>query len=75
MQNEKKKISFQTTGCRLNQYETERMASDLLPFGFARAAKGEPADLYIINTCTITHRADSSSRYLINRAARETPDG
>jgi len=72
-QKDKKKISFQTTGCRLNQYETERMAADLLPFGFARAAKGEPADLYIINTCTITHRADSSSRYLINRAARENP--
>jgi threonylcarbamoyladenosine tRNA methylthiotransferase MtaB len=70
-----RKVSFQTVGCRLNQYETERMAADLKPYGFHRVARGEVADLYIINTCTVTHRADSSSRYLINRAARENPNG
>jgi threonylcarbamoyladenosine tRNA methylthiotransferase MtaB len=70
-----KKISFQTVGCRLNQYETERMAAQLYPFGFRRAAAGEAADLYIINTCTVTHRADSDCRYLIRRANRENPSG
>ena len=69
-----KRVSFQTVGCRLNQYETERMAAALLPYGFRRVARGEIADLYIINTCTVTHRADSSSRYLIHRAARENPN-
>ena len=68
-----KKVSVQTTGCRLNQYESEKMAADLSRFGFTRAEKGEKADLYIINTCTVTHRADQSSRYLIRRAARENP--
>ncbi len=67
-------ISFQTVGCRLNQYETEKMAADLAPFGFERANRGQPADLYIINSCTVTHRADKDSRYLVRRAKRENPD-
>jgi len=71
---EPKRVSLQTVGCRLNQYETERMVVDLYPYGFRRAQPGEKAELYIINTCTVTHRADSSSRYLINKARRENPD-
>ncbi len=50
------------------------MAAALNPFGFERVSKNEPADLYIINTCTITHRADSDCRYLIRRAVRANPD-
>ena len=50
------------------------MASDLAPFGFERVGHGQPADLYIINTCTVTHRADKDSRYLVRRAKRENPD-
>jgi threonylcarbamoyladenosine tRNA methylthiotransferase MtaB len=69
-----KTVSLQTVGCRLNQYETEKMAAALYPYGFRRAAQGEPADLYIINTCTVTHRADSTSRYLVQKAARENPN-
>jgi len=68
-----KRVSFQTVGCRLNQYETEKMAAALYPYGFRRVAHGEPADLYIINTCTVTHRADATNRQLIQKAARENP--
>ncbi len=50
------------------------MAAALMPYGFRRVKRGEPADLYIINTCTVTHRADSDNRYLIHRAQRENPD-
>jgi threonylcarbamoyladenosine tRNA methylthiotransferase MtaB len=71
----RKKISLHTIGCRLNQYETEKMAASLVPYGFERAKPGEKADLYLINTCTVTHRADSSSRNAISRAARENPSG
>ena len=70
-----KTIAFQTVGCRLNQYETEKMAADLAPFGFERVDQGQPADLYIINTCTVTHRADKDSRYLVRRAKRANPEG
>jgi threonylcarbamoyladenosine tRNA methylthiotransferase MtaB len=69
-----KTVSLQTVGCRLNQYETEKMGTALFSCGFRRAAPGEPADLYIINTCTVTHRADSTSRYLVMKAARENPN-
>ncbi|UCC43427.1 MAG: tRNA (N(6)-L-threonylcarbamoyladenosine(37)-C(2))-methylthiotransferase MtaB [Candidatus Zixiibacteriota bacterium] len=74
MEKDRKKLSVHTIGCRLNQYETEKMAAELYPFGFTRAEDGEPADLYIINTCTVTHRADSSSRNIISRAIRENPE-
>ncbi|HOD65686.1 MAG TPA: tRNA (N(6)-L-threonylcarbamoyladenosine(37)-C(2))-methylthiotransferase MtaB [candidate division Zixibacteria bacterium] len=70
-----KVIRLQTVGCRLNQYETERMAAKLYPFGFRRAADGEPADLTVINTCTVTHRADADCRRLIRQAARRNPHG
>ncbi|MBU0982378.1 MAG: tRNA (N(6)-L-threonylcarbamoyladenosine(37)-C(2))-methylthiotransferase MtaB [candidate division Zixibacteria bacterium] len=70
---ELKKLSLRTVGCRLNQYETEKMAADLMPYGFRRSEPGEEADLCIINTCTVTHRADADDRYLVKRAAREHP--
>ena len=70
-----KTISLQTLGCRLNQYETEKMAAELYPFGFRRVGPGEKADLYIINTCTVTHKADSGCRQIVKRAMRQNPDG
>jgi len=69
-----KKLTLRTIGCRLNQYETEKMAADLYQLGFRRAREGETADLFIINTCTVTHRADSSSRNIISRAIKENPN-
>ncbi|HOP05810.1 MAG TPA: tRNA (N(6)-L-threonylcarbamoyladenosine(37)-C(2))-methylthiotransferase MtaB [candidate division Zixibacteria bacterium] len=69
----RRKVSFQTVGCRLNQYETEKMAADLSRFGFERVLRNEPADLYIINTCTVTHKADKDSRYLARKAKRDNP--
>ena len=69
----KKTIAFQTVGCRLNQYETEMMVATLYPYGFRRAEAHEPADLCIINTCTVTHRADATNRQLIQKAARDHP--
>ena len=70
-----KKVSVRTVGCRLNQYESEMIAAQLYPYGFTRVEPGEMADLYIINTCTVTHRADSSCRNYIRRASRENPSG
>ncbi|UCD64593.1 MAG: tRNA (N(6)-L-threonylcarbamoyladenosine(37)-C(2))-methylthiotransferase MtaB [Candidatus Zixiibacteriota bacterium] len=68
-------VAVQTVGCRLNQYESERIVAQLAPYGFQRAKPGEEASLYIINTCTVTHRADSNCRNLIRRAARTNPNG
>jgi threonylcarbamoyladenosine tRNA methylthiotransferase MtaB len=67
------RIAFKTIGCRLNQYETERMAAELNPFGLQRVKPGEPADVFVINTCTVTHKADKDCRYYIRRARRDNP--
>ncbi|UCD95085.1 MAG: tRNA (N(6)-L-threonylcarbamoyladenosine(37)-C(2))-methylthiotransferase MtaB [Candidatus Zixiibacteriota bacterium] len=65
-----RRVAFETIGCRLNQYETEKIAAELSRYGFERVEFDREADLYIINTCTVTGRADSSSRNIISRAAR-----
>ena len=62
-----------TLGCKVNQYETEHLRQTLLDAGYSSAAKGEPADLCVINTCTVTSEADLKSRKLIRQAARKNP--
>jgi len=62
-----------TLGCKVNQYETEYVREGLLRAGFRDAADCEPADLCIVNTCTVTQEGDAKSRQLIRRLARENP--
>ncbi len=64
------KVALETIGCRLNQYETERLAEALAGLGLERVSYKEKADLYVLNTCTVTGRADADCRKLINRARR-----
>ena len=67
------KIALFTIGCKVNQYETEAMAEKLEDFGFERVDFSEQADIYIINTCTVTKESDYSSRQAIYRAHRRSP--
>ncbi len=69
-----KKVALFTVGCKLNQYETEWMGESLEKLGFKRVNFSEPADLYIINTCTVTAQSDYSSRQAIYRAFRRSPN-
>lgn len=71
----RRRLAVHTIGCRLNQYESEKIAADLAPLGFTRVEDSGSADLTIINTCTVTHRADSDCRQIIKRAVRANPDG
>ncbi|MFH2037126.1 MAG: tRNA (N(6)-L-threonylcarbamoyladenosine(37)-C(2))-methylthiotransferase MtaB [Candidatus Zixiibacteriota bacterium] len=66
-----KKVAFDTVGCRLNQYDTEQIAAKMQKRGFCRVPMTEPADIYIINTCTVTGRADASCRNIISRTSRQ----
>jgi len=68
-----KKVALETVGCRLNQYETEQLALQLTSLGLERVAYKEAADLYILNSCTVTARADADCRNLISRAFRKNP--
>jgi threonylcarbamoyladenosine tRNA methylthiotransferase MtaB len=67
------KLKTHTLGCKVNQYETEFIREGLLSIGYADAAETEPADLCIVNTCTVTSEGDSKSRQVIRRLARENP--
>lgn len=67
------KLKTHTLGCKVNQYETEYLREGLQSIGYADAARGEAADLCIVNTCTVTGEGDSKSRQVIRRMARENP--
>ncbi len=68
------KVALFTVGCKLNQYETQAMAEELEGCGFERVDFSTPADMYIINTCTVTKESDYSSRQAIYRARRRSPE-
>ncbi len=65
-----KRFAIETIGCRLNQYESEKMATQLTVQGLDRVDYNQEADLYLINTCTVTGRADASCRNSISRATK-----
>lgn len=62
-----------TLGCKVNQYETEYLRQGFLRLGYHDAEEGEPADLVIFNTCTVTHQADAECRKILRRISREHP--
>jgi threonylcarbamoyladenosine tRNA methylthiotransferase MtaB len=69
----KKRFKVSVLGCRTNQYEGAAFVSQLEKLGYSEAKEGETADLCIVNTCTVTESADSSSRYQIRQLARQNP--
>jgi len=73
MMSQAKKVGIFTVGCKLNQYETQAMAESLKRNGLERVDFSEPAELYLINTCTVTAQSDYSSRQAVYRAHRRSP--
>lgn len=65
-----KKAAFYTFGCKVNQYETEQMRESFIKNGYEICDFEETADVYVINTCSVTAVADKKSRQTISRAAR-----
>jgi len=70
----KLKVSVITLGCKVNQVESESISSELQTAGYQSVSKGNGADIYIINTCTVTGKAAMQSRQAIRKAIRENPD-
>jgi len=66
-------IKFLTLGCKANQYDTQNIREQFLALGYKEIGRGKIADACLINTCTVTHRADCDSLNLIRRARRENP--
>ena len=67
------RIAFVTVGCRLNQFETDALRGRAEAERFTVVPFTEEADVYVINTCTITGEADADSRQLVRRAVRRNP--
>ena len=70
-----KNISIVTLGCKVNQYDTAVILNQLPKSRYKRVPFSDKADVYVIDTCTVTHKADAEARNYINRAKRANPDG
>ncbi|MBC7105239.1 MAG: tRNA (N(6)-L-threonylcarbamoyladenosine(37)-C(2))-methylthiotransferase MtaB, partial [Firmicutes bacterium] len=68
-----KRVAIHTLGCKVNQYESASLAGLFLERGYRLVGFDDEADVYIINTCTVTHLGDRKSRQLIRRASRTNP--
>lgn len=68
-----KTVKFYTLGCKVNQYDTQSMRERFIQAGFQELEDGECADVCVINTCTVTHRADADSLNIIRKAKRQNP--
>ncbi|CEI72161.1 MULTISPECIES: tRNA (N(6)-L-threonylcarbamoyladenosine(37)-C(2))-methylthiotransferase MtaB [Romboutsia] len=69
-----KKVAFYTLGCKVNQYETEAMLEMFKKDGYVQVESEDYADVYVINTCTVTHMSDRKSRQYIRRMKKKNPD-
>lgn len=70
----KKKVAFYTLGCKLNFSETSTIARDFTNEGFDRVDFSENADIYVINTCSVTENADKRFKTIVKQAQKVNPD-
>jgi threonylcarbamoyladenosine tRNA methylthiotransferase MtaB len=68
-----KTVAFHTLGCKLNYSETSSLSRLLEVEGFDKREFDEPADVYVINTCSVTENADKECRYLVRKIQRQSP--
>ena len=69
-----KRVAFHTLGCKLNFSETATISRDFISHGFEKVDYRDEADIYILNTCSVTENADKEARKLIRQAKRRNPD-
>ncbi len=68
------RVALDTLGCKLNQAETELLTKQFAEAGHRLVSRLDEADIYVLNTCTVTHTADSKSRRWLRLAHRQNPD-
>jgi threonylcarbamoyladenosine tRNA methylthiotransferase MtaB len=71
--NTKERFFLKTLGCKVNQYESQAMREILQKSGFEECSDAKIADIFIINTCTVTHQADKDARYFISQFHKVNP--
>ena len=70
----KKRVSFHTLGCRLNQSETDSLVRNFKQNDYTVVHETEQADVCVVNTCTVTEHSDGKNRQLIPRLHRQNPE-
>ena len=65
-----KKVAFYTLGCKVNQYESESLKNQLVKIGYEEEEFENKADIYIVNSCTVTSIADKKTRNVLRRAKK-----
>ncbi len=73
MSTQAKRIAFHTMGCKLNFSETSTLSRDFIHYGFKSVDYKEVADIYVLNSCSVTNNADKEARRLIRQAKRRNP--
>ena len=68
------RVAIETHGCKLNQADSGGLASEFADAGFEVVGEGTPVDVYIVNSCTVTHVADSKARHALRSARRRHPN-
>lgn len=68
-----KKVAFITLGCKVNQYETNSMIQKFIQKGYEIVEATQEADIYIVNTCTVTNMSDRKSRQMLRRVKEQNP--
>lgn len=68
------RVFYHTFGCKANQYDTERMRQEVEARGGETMVRRSDADVYVVNTCTVTNKADADARRFIRRLVREMPE-
>ena len=69
-----KSVSLHTLGCKLNYSETSTIAKDFYSKGYKLRNYGEPSDIFVLNTCSVTENADKECRQLVRRINRNAPE-
>ena len=69
-----KTVAFYTLGCKVNIYESNALMNDFKNHGYEIISNDIPADVYIINTCSVTNMADSKSKKMIRHAKKLNPN-
>lgn len=68
-----KSVFLETHGCKLNQADTQVLAREFVEAGYVLSSQNEPVDVYVLNTCTVTHVADRKARQAVRAAKRRNP--
>ena len=68
------RVMIETHGCKLNMADSQRMAREFVSAGYAIATDGETPDVFVLDSCTVTHVADKKARQALSRARRDYPE-